>query len=377
MKKHIIIAVVCLFALIAGLAGIKGWQFSSMLAAGANFSPPPATVTVSTVKKETWETVFSTIGTVDAIKGIEVSAELPGKITHIDLTAGANVKTGTVLVRQDTSSEEAQLNAANAATELALINLNRNRELLAKKMISQAEYDASAAQYKQSLAQADHVKTLIAKKTLHAPFSGKLGTYRVDIGQNLKEGEAIVSLQALDQMFVNFLLPQITLGHLHAGLKVKISADTLSSGEHLTGTITAIEPQVDPATRNVRLQATLPNPNKQLLPGMFVNVEVILPEHTEVLTIPATAVLYAPYGDSVFVVDTQKNEKNNSTNPVLRQQFVRLGETRGDFVAVVSGLKENEGIVTAGVFKLFNGQAVIIDNALQPEFKHNPDPEDS
>lgn len=377
MKKRIFITVTSLLVLIVGLAGIKGLQFGTMIAMGESFSPPPATVTAALVRKEIWETSFSTIGTLDAIKGVQVSAELPGKIVEIHLVAGAKVKAGALLAQQDTSSEEALLRAANAAAKLTHISLNRNQELLSKKMIPQAEYDASVAQHEQAIAQAENIKSNIAKKTLRAPFSGRLGTHRIDIGQNLKEGESIVSLQALDRAFVNFQLPQIALNHLKSGLRIKVSADTLPLNEMIEGNITAIEPEVDAGTRNVNLQAIIPNPGERLLPGMFVNVSVILPEQNEVLIIPTMAVLYAPYGDSVFVVDTHKSEKNGADEKVLRQQFVRLGEARGDFVEVVSGLNENENIVTAGVFKLRNGQAVIIDNTLQPEFKLNPVPADS
>lgn len=377
MKKRIFITVTSLLVLIVGLAGIKGLQFGTMIAMGESFSPPPATVTAALVRKEIWETSFSTIGTLDAIKGVQVSAELPGKIVEIHLVAGAKVKAGALLAQQDTSSEEALLRAANAAAKLTHISLNRNQELLSKKMIPQAEYDASVAQHEQAIAQAENIKSNIAKKTLRAPFSGRLGTHRIDIGQNLKEGESIVSLQALDRAFVNFQLPQIALNHLKSGLRIKVSADTLPLNEMIEGNITAIEPEVDAGTRNVNLQAIIPNPGERLLPGMFVNVSVILPAQNEVLIIPTMAVLYAPYGDSVFVVDTHKSEKNGADEKVLRQQFVRLGEARGDFVEVVSGLNENENIVTAGVFKLRNGQAVIIDNTLQPEFKLNPVPADS
>lgn len=377
MKKRIFITVISLLVLIVGLAGIKGLQFGTMISMGESFSPPPATVTAALVRKEIWETSFSTIGTLDAIKGVQVSAELPGKIVEIHLVAGTKVKAGALLAQQDTSSEEALLKAANAAAKLTHISLNRNQELLSKKMLPQAEYDASVAQHEQAIAQAENIKSNIAKKTLRAPFSGRLGTNRIDIGQNLKEGESIVSLQALDRAFVNFQLPQIALNHLKSGLRVKVSADTLSLNEMIEGNITAIEPEVDADTRNVNLQAIIPNPGERLLPGMFVNVSVILPEQNEVLIIPTMSVLYAPYGDSVFVVDTHKSEKNGADEKVLRQQFVRLGEARGDFVEVVSGLNENENIVTAGVFKLRNGQAVIIDNTLQPEFKLNPVPADS
>jgi len=226
------------------------------------------------------------------------------------------------------------------------------------------------------VAQADSIRATIGKKTILAPFTGLLGIRLINLGQMLKEGEAIVSLQALDPIFVDFALPQQQLAHLQRGLAVRLTTDALP-GEVVEGEITAINPQVDAATRNIMSQATVANPRERLRPGMFVNVAVTLPSQERVLTIPAPAVLYAPYSDSVFVVEEKKDEKTGLSGKAVRQQFVRLGEKRGDYVSVMSGLKEGETIVSTGVFKLRNGQAVIVNNSLSPEFKLAPKPEDS
>jgi membrane fusion protein (multidrug efflux system) len=286
------------------------------------------------------------------------------------------VRAGDLLVQQDISSETAQLRASEASAELAKLTLDRIRKLLTEKTVSQSQYDNADAQYKQAEAQLDTIRSAISKKTIRAPFAGRLGIRLINQGQILNEGDAIVSLQSLDPIFVNFSLPQQQLSKVQPGLTVRVTTDVLS-GRVVEGKITAINPAVDAATLNIRVQATAANPQEQLRPGMFVNVAVVLPAMEKVLPIPETAVLYAPYSDSVFVVEEKKGEKNSPPGKSLRQQFVRLGEKRGDFIAVLSGLKEGETIVSTGVFKLRNGQAVVVDNTLAPEFKLMPKPSDN
>jgi len=249
--------------------------------------------------------------------------------------------------------------------------------MLETKVVAESNYDNAEAQFKQALAQADTIRATIAKKTIRAPFSGRLGIRMVNIGQIIKEGEAIVSLQALDPIFVNFLVPQQQLPQMRVGYAVRLTSDGLPKDQVISGTITAINPDVDAASsRNIRVQATVANQNERLRPGMFANVAVVLPEKSPVLTIPATAVLYAPYSDSVFIIEEAKAEEGGTAGKVVRQQFVRLGEKRGDFVAVTSGLTPEQTVVSTGVFKLRNGQAVVIDNTLAPEFKLAPQPKD-
>ena len=239
-----------------------------------------------------------------------------------------------------------------------------------------AEHDAAVAEHRQAIAQADSIRASISKKKIRAPFAGRLGIRLVNLGQYLKEGDGIVSLQSLDPIFVNFLLPQKALVHLRPGLPVRITTDGLP-GETIEGRITTVNPEVDPITRNIRAQATIANPDDILRPGMYADLAVVLPTDREVLAIPTTAVLYAPYGYSVFLVEEKKDEKTGKVGKVLRQQFVRLGESRGDFMAVTEGLQGGETIVSTGVFKLRNGMGVEIDNTLAPNFALQPTPENN
>ena len=371
-----IITIVGLLVVVGILGGIKGLQIERMIAQGKQFSPPPEPVTTAVARKETWESLLTTVGSLEAVQGVIVTAELSGKVERIGFEPGTKVKTGELLVQQDISAENAQLRAAEAGLTLAKIDLDRKSKLLAQKTISRSEYDNAEAQFKEAAAQADTIRAAVKKKTIRAPFDGRLGIRLVNMGQVLKEGDAIVSLQLIDPIFVNFSLPQQQLAQVESGLTVQVTTDALP-GQVVDGKITAINPQVDTATRNIQMQATVANSEERLRPGMFVNVAVVLPARKDVLAIPATAVLYAPYSDSVFVVEKKKEEKNGQPGQVVRQKFVRLGEKKGDYVAIVSGLEEGDTVVSTGVFKLRNGQSVVVDNAVTPEFKLNPEPEES
>lgn len=374
--KRILVALLLLVMVVGVLAGVKYLQIQDMIAQGKNFTPPPEVVTTADVQKYTWESFLTAVGSLEAVQGVEISAELPGKVMFIAFAPGTKVSAGDLLLRQDTSVESAQLRSAEAAVVLAKLNLDRARELVATKTISQSNFDNADAHFKQAEAQADNIRAVIAKKTIRAPFSGRLGIRRVNLGQNLKEGEPIVTLQSLDPIYANFLMPQQRLSMVKKGLSVRLTTDSLQ-GRILEGEITTISPLVDEATRNIRIQATVANPDELLRPGMYVNVTLLLPEQVDVMAIPATAVLYAPYGDSVFVLEEMKAEDTGAPGRVLRQQFVRTGEKRGDFIAVISGLKEGETVVSTGVFKLRNGQAVVVDNTLSPDFQKSPAPEDA
>jgi len=376
MIKKIIITIVGLLVVVGILGGIKGLQIERMIAQGKQFSPPPEPVTTAVARKETWESLLTAVGSLEAVQGVIVTAELSGKVERIGFEPGTKVKTGELLVQQDISAENAQLRAAEANLTLAKIDLERKSKLLAQKTISRSEYDNAEAVFKEAAAQADTIRAAVKKKTIRAPFDGRLGIRLVNVGQVLKEGDAIVSLQSIDPIFVNFSLPQQQLAQVTSGLTVQVTTDALP-GQVVDGKITAINPQVDTATRNIQMQATVANPEERLRPGMFVSVAVVLPARKDVLAIPATAVLYAPYSDSVFVVEEKKEEKNGQPAQVVRQKFVRLGEKKGDFVAIVSGLEEGDTVVSTGVFKLRNGQSVVVDNAVTPEFKLNPEPEES
>ena len=359
------------------LAGIKTLQIRARISQGKQLKIPPEVVTATSVQNQSWESLITAVGSLEAVQGVVVTAEMTGKVTAIAFEPGTRVKTGDLLVQQDVAAETAQLRAAEAATTLAKINFERSKKMLSTKVVAESSYDNAEAQLKQAQAQADTIRAAIAKKTIRAPFGGRLGIRMVNIGQIIKEGEAIVSLQALDPIFVNFLVPQQQLPQLHPGLAVRITSDALPSGQIVAGKITALNPNVDAASRNIRVQATVANPEETLRPGMFANVAIVLPEQNQVLTIPATAVFYAPYSDSVFIIEDAKGEGAAKDGKVVRQQFVRLGEKRGDFVVVTSGLKAEETVVSTGVFKLRNGQSVVIDNSLAPEFKLAPQPKDS
>ncbi|OHB32213.1 MAG: efflux transporter periplasmic adaptor subunit [Desulfuromonadaceae bacterium GWC2_58_13] len=376
MIKRILITIVGLLVIVGAIAGIKVFQIRKMIESGAQFVPPPETVTTAAVSSESWESLLTAVGSLDAVQGVTLAAELPGKVVDIRFEAGMKVRHGEVLLRQDVSSEQAQLPGAEAEVELTRLNLNRMRELLEQKIIAQSELDSAAAAHQQALAAADNIRAAIAKKSIRAPFAGRLGIRKVNLGQILAEGDSIVSLQALDPIFVNFLLPQQQLGLIRVGQPIRLTTDALP-GQEMTGAITAISPEIDAATRNIPIQATVANPEEKLRPGMYASVAVKLPEQLQGLVIPATAVLYAPYSDSVFVVEEKTDEKTGKNGLILRQQFVRLGVKRGDFVAVTTGLKEGETLVSTGVFKLRNGQGVVVDNTLAPEFQLAPKPENN
>jgi len=372
-KRFFFLALAAVVVLVAVLGGIKGLQIDRMIAHGKQFVPPPEVVTTAVASQQTWESVLAAVGSLTAVQGVTVTAELAGKVVQIDFKPGSLVKAGELLVKQDTSSEEAQLRAAEATVALAKLNLERLGKLLSERTISQSQFDNAEASYKQAVAQADNIRASIAKKTIRAPFAGRLGIRLINLGQVINEGEAIVSLQSLDPIYVNFSLPQQQLSSIQAGLAIRVTTDALP-GEVIEGKITAINPQVDAATRTIRVQATVTNPNERLRPGMYANVVVVLPGREKVLAIPATAVLYAPYSDSVFVLEDKPDPNSGQPVKVVRQQFAQLGEKRGDFVAVRSGLKEGDTIVSTGVFKLRNGQTVSVDNSLSPEFQLKPTP---
>jgi membrane fusion protein (multidrug efflux system) len=376
MLKKLVLTLAGLAAVIGVLAGLKMAQFSAMGAQQAHMVMPPSPVTSAPVRADVWENTLTATGSVVTVQGVTVAAELSGKVAKIAFESGASVNAGDLLVQLDTSTEEAQLRAAEASAAWAKVNLERSTDLLDKKAISKSDYDLVDAQYKQAVAQADNIRAVIEKKTIRAPFSGRLGIRQVNLGQILNVGDPITTLQTLDPIYVNFSLPQQNMGSIHLGSVVRISTDA-APGESFEGKVTAFNPDIDAVTRSVRIQATLANPAEKLHPGMFANVEIVLPTRENVLVIPATAVLYAPYGDSVFVVDEKKNEQTGQMEKVLRQQFIRIGSTRGDFVTIVSGLKEGENVVTSGVFKLRPGMPVMVDNRLAPNAQLSPTPDNT
>ncbi len=365
-----------LLVVIVALGGTKKLQFAAMGAAGAAFDPPPETVTAQAATKETWENVLTANGSVAPVQGVMVGAEVPGKVVSINFESGTNVAVGDLLVQLDVSTENAQLRAAESVADLAKINLGRARELREKGTNASSDLDAAEAQAKQAAAAADNLRAVIAKKSIRAPFTGRLGIRLVQLGQILRDGESVVTLQTVDPIYTNFALPQQFLASLKVGENVRLTTDA-SPGETFAGKITAIAPEIDAVTRNIRIQATFANPAAKLRSGMFGSVAVLLPSTGSSLVIPSTAILHAPYGDSVFVITEGKNAKTGAAEKTIRQQFIRVGTARGDFVTVVAGLKPGEWVVTTGIFKLRPGMSVIVDNALAPKAELAPKPANS
>lgn len=374
--RYVGILVLILLVVAGPLVLVRVAQIRAMIAAGQNMTMPPETVTATQTKRGNWENTLTSTGSLSAVQGVTVGAEVPGKVVKIAFESGALVKAGDVLVELDVSTEQAQLRAAEATAALARANLQRARDLRQNNTNSPAELDAADAQAKQAAAQADSIRALMEKKVIKAPFSGRLGLRLVNLGQILREGDAITTLQTLDPIYVNFSLPQQRLSQIAPGASVRVTTDA-APGQTFEGKINAISPEVDASTRNLRVQATISNREEKLRTGMFATVDVVLPTKSEVLMIPATSVLYAPYGDSVFVVEEKKDEKSGKTMQVLRQQFIRIDGTRGDFVNVVDGLKVDQTVVTSGVFKLRAGMAVVIDNKLAPDAQLSPKPKNS
>jgi membrane fusion protein, multidrug efflux system len=367
-------AVFGVVALFLVLADVKFLQFHTM--ASAPKMMPSVTVISAPVKEENWSPRLSAVGTVSAVEGAVVSTELGGTVSQIEFQNGADAKKGEVLVKLDASSEEAQLRTAEADLELARSDLERTRELAARKVVSKAELDAAQSKFQQKQGAVDNMRAVIQKKEVRAPFDGQLGIRQVNVGQMISAGQQVVQLTSLDPVYVDFALPEQNLLRLKQGLEVEVHVDALP-GHTFKGKLTAMNSMVDAITRNVSVQATLQNPDHALHPGMFAKVDVLLPQKEKTLVIPGAAVSYAPYGDSVFVIEKNKDPKTKKETQTIRQEFVRIGEARGDYVSVTKGLKAGELVVGTGVFKLRNGMAVTIDNHLAPTLQENPNPPDS
>ena len=368
------IAIGGLLALVILLVGVKALQIGKMMS--TPMVVPATTVSSATVKEEDWAPVLSAVGSISAVQGAVVSSELGGVVSQIAFENGGTAKKGDLLLQLDASAEEALLRSAEAEAELARQDLDRTRGLASQKVLSKAELDAAESKFNRQNAVVDQMRSNIRKKTIIAPFDGQLGIRQVNVGQMINSGQQVVPLTSLDPVFADFALPQQHLGKLTPGLDVRVTTDALP-GRAFNGKLTAINSMVDANTRNITLQATLENPDHVLRPGMFAKAEVTLPEKHKALVIPGSAVSYAPFGDSVFVIEKKKDEKTGKESQAIRQQFVRVGESRGDLVSITEGLKAGEIVVSTGVFKLRNGMAVTINNELAPKPQTNPTPGDS
>jgi membrane fusion protein, multidrug efflux system len=375
MAKRLFVTLGITALLVAALGFVKFRQIQTAIAQSASFQPPPDAVTTIVAHEERWPASLNAIGTVAAVQGVTVSADLPGIVDRIAFESGSTVKARDVLVQLDTRQEQAQLAAAEAQRDLTRLNYERMQALIGDDAVSRAEYDRAAAEYKQAEARIGEIRATIERKTIRAPFSGLLGIRQVNLGQYLAGGDPVVPLQSLNPIYVNFGVPQQEAAALRPGRRVHVAA-TDAGGVESTGRVTAVNAVVDETTRNVQIQATLANPEYRLRPGMFVQTQLLLGTTQTVTALPASAISYAPYGDSVFVVTALK-APDGRTYRGVRQQVVKVGAARGDQVAVLSGLKSGDEVVTSGVFKLRNGSAVTVNNTVQPSNSPAPKPEDS
>ena len=371
----IVLAILAALAIVFALGGIKFFQVRKAIVQYGSFSPPPQVVTSLIAKEEEWVPALRAVGSTAAVQGVTVSTDEPGIVQKINFESGQTVKVGDLLVQLEVSQEEAQLRSAEAQMRLAGANLARQQNLLKGRVSSQADYDTAQAQYDQAVAKVEEVKALINKKTIRAPFSGVLGIRAVNLGQYLQSGAPVAPLQSLDPIYVNFWLPQQNLGQIAAGQTVQVRADGLPNVQ-FEGKINAVDAIVDEATRNVRVQATLPNPQGLLRPGMFVNTELPLASNSSHIVLPATAIQYAPYGDMVYVIQEIKGPDGKQYRGV-QQRVVKVGESRGDRVAILSGINPGEEVVTSGVFKLRPGIHVQVNNSIEPANSESPNPEDT
>jgi membrane fusion protein (multidrug efflux system) len=375
MKLKLTAAIFIVLLVLGGLAGVKALQIKKMIAAGAAFKMPPETVSSAVARDEKWQGTLTAIGSITTVQGVMVTPDIPGTVREINFESGAVVAEGDLLVRLDTSTEEAQLRALEAQLGLAKLNVARERRLFEQKTVPQADLEVAEATLKQSEANADAVRATIEKKTLRAPFAGRLGIRLINLGQYLETAKPIVSLQSLTPIHADFSLPQQELARVTNGMRVRVTTDAYP-GREFAGALTAINPEMDAVTRSVSLQATFDNADQALRPGMYARVEVMLPEERPVLVIPATSVLSAPFGDSVYVIESKPEKESGKSELAVRQQFIRTGATRGDFVVVESGLKAGERIVNSGLFKLRNGMSVVENNSLVPKSEKAPTPAD-
>jgi membrane fusion protein (multidrug efflux system) len=375
MTKRMISMLAVIGALIAGLGAVKFHQIRMAIAQASSFQPPPEAVTTVVAKREAWPDTLQAIGSVAAVQGVTVAADLPGLVDRIAIDSGRMVRAGEVLVELDARQEKAQLQAALAQLELSRLNLERARGLSDEGIVSRADFDRASAEHKQAEARVGEIRAAIERKTIRAPFAGMLGIRQVNLGQYLAGGDPVVPLQSLDPIFVNFTVPQQQVGHLRVGGEVTVTAEG-AKDEQFSGTITAVNSIVDESTRNVQVQATFANPQGRLRPGMFVETKLLLGGGRDVVALPASAINYAPYGDSVFIVE-QVQGPNGARYKGARQQVVKLGGALGDQVAVLSGVEPGAEVVSSGVFKLRNNAAIRIENAVQPANDPAPKPEDN
>lgn len=374
MTKRMLIMIGCVVLLVAVLAFGKFLQIRQLIASAPK--PGPQTVTAAKVENLEWQPALSAVGTLAPVRGVDVTTEIAGLVRNVRFQSGQEVKAGQVLFELNADSDIAQLHALQAAADLSATTLKRDKLQFSAQAISQAQLDADEADLKAKRAQVAQQQATVDKKTIRAPFAGKLGITAVNPGQYLNPGDKLVTLQTIDTVYVDFFVPQKQLSGLSVGQKLNLTADAFP-GVQFSAKVTSINPRIDPATRNVQVEATVPNAKRQLLPGMFANVSLEMGEKKKYLTLPQTAITYNPYGSTVFTLapGKDKDEKGNA-QLVATQQFVTTGPTRGDQVAILTGLQEGQTVVTSGQLKLKNGTPATIDNKVQPANSPNPTPQE-
>jgi membrane fusion protein (multidrug efflux system) len=374
MTKRMLIMGGAILGLIALLAIGKFIQIRQMIAS----SPKPGAQTVTAVKVAAleWQPALTAVGTLTAVRGVDLSTEIAGLVRQVNFQSGQDVRAGQVLVQLNADSDIGQLHALEAAAELSATVLARDNAQLAVQAISQAQVDGDMADLKGKRALVVQQAATVAKKTIRAPFAGKLGITAVNAGQYLNAGDKVVTLQTIDPILIDFFLPQQQIANLAVGQVLAVSNDAYV-GVQFAGRITAISPKIDSATRNVQVQASVANAKRQMLPGMFANVSLDVGAKTPYLTLPQTAITYNPYGSTVFVLKPEDKKDADGNLPLVAQQvFVTTGPTRGDQVAILKGLEVGQEVVTSGQLKLKNGTAVVVDNTIQPANSANPTPQE-
>jgi len=374
--KRMMIMLVLMGLLFGGIFGFKVFTAHMIQKAMSANKQPPVTVSVTKAEYQMWQPHLQAVGTTRAVRGVDVTTEISGIVVSMNFKSGEEVKKDQILIHLNADADLAQLHSLQAEAELAQSNLNRDRQQFTIKAISRATLDIAVADLKNKEAQVDQQQAMLAKKTIRAPFAGRLGITFVNPGQYLNPGEKIVTLQDIRSLLVDFLVPQKVISHLHTGQTVTVRTDTYK-GRVFKGLITVINPKVDPQTRNIQLEAAIDNSEGDLLPGMFVSLEIQLDQPQNYLTLPQTAITYNPYGETVYLIESSDQGPGVQPRLTVRQTFVTIGETRGDQVAVLKGLKEGERVVTAGQNKLKNGSPVIINNRIQPSNEKAPEPTDN
>ncbi len=380
-----LVAGALLLVIVGLLGGTKFAQISMLMRFGEAaqaMGPPPEAVGTAVVKSGTWEAVIDAVGNVAAARGVTISNEVPGVVRAIRFESGARVRAGQPLVELDASVERAQLASLQARLELAETNATRTRRLTETGTYTKSQLDADEAQLKTVSADVRALQAQIERKTVRAPFAGRLGIRSVNLGQYVTPGTPLTVLESLDAVYVDVTVPQQLLGRIPVGTAARIALPGTQPPETLDGKIAAVDPTVDPSTRALKLRASVDDKQSRLRAGMFVTVSIVLPERSTVVYVPATAIVRAPYGDSVYVVEDRKDQAgkpvmglDGKPGKMARQQFVRLGTPRGDFIAIDEGLTAGQEVVTQGAFKLRNGAPIMVNNDVKIQPSLSPRPE--